>query len=198
MGYICVVTTTSKTETQHRCAWAESDALLRQYHDTEWGVPQHDSRALWEMLMLECFQAGLSWLIVLRKRDALRNAFAGFDPHKVAQFGEPDIARLLEDTRIIRSRAKIVATIASARIYLDMQNHGEDFAEYVWTLAGGKPVQNKGAVAASTPKSEEISKALKARGFKFVGPTIVYAFMQAVGMVNDHAPDCFRRKAVQK
>jgi DNA-3-methyladenine glycosylase I len=181
---------------KQRCKWAERDALMRAYHDAEWGVPQYDSRALWEMLMLESFQAGLSWLIVLRKRDTLRLAFADFDPHSVARFGDNDVLRLMGDAGIIRSRAKIEATINGARIFLDMQQRGDDFAQFAWALAGGKPVQNTGAVPASTPQSETISKALKSLGFKFVGPTIVYAWMQAVGMVNDHAADCFRRKQV--
>jgi DNA-3-methyladenine glycosylase I len=160
-------------------------------------VPEYDSRALWETLMLEGFQAGLAWIVILRKRDAFRKAFKNFDPAKVARFGEPDIARLLEDPGIVRSRAKIEATIHGARIYQAMQAAGEDFSTYVWNMAGGKPIQSTGAIPAKTALSEEISKALKKRGFKFVGPVIVYAWMQAVGMVNDHAPQCFRRKAVQ-
>jgi DNA-3-methyladenine glycosylase I len=181
-----------------RCAWAESDPIHLVYHDEEWGVPQYDSRALWEMLMLEGFQAGLSWAIILRKRDAFRKAFKQFDPKKVARFGESDIARLLNDEGIIRSRAKIEATIGGARAFLAMQAAGEDFSEFVWNLAGGKPIQNRGPVPAQTPLSIEISKALKARGFKFVGPVIVYAWMQAVGIVNDHASNCFRRKIVSR
>jgi DNA-3-methyladenine glycosylase I len=181
-----------------RCAWAASHPLYLAYHDQEWGVPQHDGRALWEMLMLEGFQAGLSWITILRKRDAFRKAFKQFDPKLVARFGERDIARLLGDAGIIRSRAKIEATIGGARAYLAMQAAGEDFSTFVWKMAGGKPIQNSGLVPASTPLSEEISKVLKKRGFKFVGPVIVYAWMQAVGMVNDHAPDCFRRKAVSR
>jgi DNA-3-methyladenine glycosylase I len=177
-----------------RCAWAANDALLRAYHDEEWGVPEYDSRALWEKLMLDGFQAGLSWSIILRKRDAFRKAFKNFNPKKVAQFGEADVARLLGDAGIVRSRAKIEATIGGARAYLAMQAAGEDFSEFVWNLAGGKPIHNKGAVPVKTPLSEEMSKALKKRGFKFVGPVIVYAWMQAVGIVNDHAADCFRRQ----
>ena len=178
----------------HRCAWAESDPLLCAYHDEEWGVPQYDSRALWELLMLEGFQAGLAWITVLRKRDAFRKAFKGFEPKVVAKFGEPEISRLLADPGIIRSRAKIEATIAGARIYEEMKRNGEDFSEFVWKLAGGKPIKNKTAqVPAKTALSEEISAALKKRGFKFVGPVIVYAWMQASGMVNDHDPCCFRR-----
>jgi DNA-3-methyladenine glycosylase I len=164
------------------------------YHDEEWGVPEYDSRALWEKLMLDGFQAGLSWSIILKKRDAFRKAFKKFDPKKVARMNAADIARLLKNPGIVRSRAKIEATINGARAYLKMQATGEDFSTFVWTLAGGKPIQNTGKIPAKTPLSEEISKALKKRGFKFVGPVIVYAWMQAVGIVNDHAPDCFRRK----
>jgi DNA-3-methyladenine glycosylase I len=182
----------------HRCAWAESDPLLRAYHDKEWGVPQYDSRALWELLMLEGFQAGLAWITVLRKREAFRKAFRGFDPARVARFGEADVTRLLGNPEIIRSRAKIDATIAGARIYEEMKRNGEDFSQFVWSLAGGKPIKNKtGEVPAKTPLSEEISAALKKQGFKFVGPVIVYAWMQASGMVNDHEPRCFRRNATK-
>jgi len=165
------------------------------YHDEEWGIPEYDSRALWEMLMLEGFQAGLSWITVLRKREAFRAAFRQFDPVKVSRFIDKDIARLLQNEGIIRSRAKIIATIEGARIFLEMQKSGTSFSEWVWNLAGGKPIQNTGPVPASTPLAETISKELKLRGFKFVGPVIVYAWMQACGIVNDHAPDCFRRSA---
>jgi len=180
-----------------RCSWAGSDPVYVAYHDTEWGVPEFDSRALWEMLMLEGFQAGLSWITILRKRDAFRKALKYFDPRKVARFTEADVQRLLLDPGIVRSRAKIEATIAGARIYLAMQKTGEDFSTFAWSFVNGKPIQNRGPVPATTPLAEEISKVLKKRGFKFVGPTIVYAWMQAVGMVNDHAPECFRRKEVQ-
>ena len=184
------------TRPVRRCVWADSDPMMRAYHDAEWGVPEFDSRALWEGLMLEGFQAGLSWAIILRKRDAFRQAFKNFDPARVASFGEADVIRLLENPGIVRSRAKIEATIAGARIYLEMQRTGEDFAGFVWGIAGGSPIKNTGTVPASTPGSEEMSKALKKRGFKFVGPVIVYAWMQAVGIVNDHSATCFRRKAV--
>jgi DNA-3-methyladenine glycosylase I len=177
-----------------RCSWSEGDGLYQAYHDEEWGVPQRDSRALWEMLMLEGFQAGLAWIIILRKREAFRKAFKNFDPGKVARFGEADVARLLEDPGIVRSRAKIEATINGARIYLEMKAQGEDFSKWIWDMAGGKPIHNHGPVPTQTPLSEQISKTLKKRGFKFVGPVIVYAWMQAVGIVNDHAPACFRRK----
>lgn len=183
----------SKTKAVTRCAWAGSDPLMQKYHDEEWGRPMHDSRELWETLMLEGFQAGLSWQTILRKREAFRKAFKNFDPKKVAKFDESDVERLLQDAGIIRSRAKIVATIEGARIYEQMRRDGEDFSRWVWEIAGGKVQVNRGPVPAKTPKSEEISKALKKRGFKFVGPTIVYAWMQAVGMVDDHHTTCFRR-----
>lgn len=176
-----------------RCQWCGSDPLYVAYHDEEWGVPEFDSRALWELLMLEGFQAGLAWIIVLRKRETFRAAFRNFDPAKVARFGPADVERLMANPGIIRARAKIEATIGGARAYLDLQNAGVDFSRWVWELAGGKPLQNTGPVPAQTPLSATISKELKRRGFKFVGPTIVYAWMQATGMVNDHAPDCFRR-----
>ena len=176
-----------------RCSWAGNDLLMQQYHDEEWGRPQYDSRMLWEMLMLEGFQAGLSWITILKKREAFRKAFRKFDPAKVARFEEADIEKLLQNEGIIRSRAKIEATIAGARIFQEMKKSGEDFSETVWKLAGGKPIQNHGPVPAKTELSEEISKALKKRGFKFVGPVIVYAWMQATGIVNDHDKKCFRR-----
>src|SRR5258708_39747025 len=155
----------------HRCAWAEGDPLMRAYHDEEWGVPEYDSRALWEKLMLDGFQAGLSWLTILRKRDAFREAFKNFDPEKVARFGETDIAKLLANAGIVRSRAKIEATIGGARAYLAMRDAGEDFSTLIWDMVGGSPIRNSGEVLAKTPLSEEISKALKKRGFKFVGPS---------------------------
>jgi DNA-3-methyladenine glycosylase I len=178
-----------------RCAWSDSDDMMRAYHDTEWGVPEYDSRALWEKLMLDGFQAGLSWAIILKKRDGFRKAFAGFDPKKVAAFTEADIERLVQDAGIIRSRSKIVATIGNAKAYLKMQAAGEDFSKFVWGMAGGKPIVGKGPIPTKTPLSEQMSVALKKRGFKFVGPVIVYAWMQAVGIVDDHAADCFRRAA---
>jgi DNA-3-methyladenine glycosylase I len=177
-----------------RCAWAEGDALMTAYHDTEWGVPVYDSRALWEMLMLEGFQAGLSWRIVLQRRDAFRSAFADFDPGKVAAFDDAEVERLMTDRGIIRARAKINATIGNAKAYLAMQAAGEDFATFAWALAGGAPRLGDGVtLPGSTPASHAMSAALKKRNFKFVGPVIVYAWMQAVGMVNDHASCCFLR-----
>jgi DNA-3-methyladenine glycosylase I len=178
-----------------RCNWAGTDPLMQHYHDTEWGVPEFDSRALWEKLMLDGFQAGLAWITILRKRDAFRAAFAGFEPGKVARFNETDIARLLGNAGIVRSRAKIEATIGGARAYLAMRDAGEDFSQFCWAFVGGKPLLGDGVtVPTQTALSADISKALKARGFKFVGPTIVYAWMQAVGMVNDHSCDCVRRR----
>jgi DNA-3-methyladenine glycosylase I len=180
-----------------RCSWAESDPLLRAYHDEEWGLPERDGRALWEKLVLDGFQAGLSWLTILRKRDAFRRAFQEFDPQVVARFGAADVARLVEDPGIVRSRAKIEATIGNARAYLAMAEAGEDFSEFVWGMAGGEPIRNDGrAVPTKTPLSEQLSRSLKGRGFKFVGPVIVYAWMQATGIVDDHAPNCFRRTAI--
>jgi len=166
---------------------------MQAYHDDEWGRPERDSRALWEKLMLDGFQAGLSWSTILKKRDAFRKAFQGFDPQKVARFTEKDVERLLGDAGIVRSRAKIESTIGGARVYLAMHEAGEDFSQWVWRFTGGKPLRNEtGKVPAKTPLSEQISKELKQRGFKFVGPTIVYAWLQAVGVVDDHTPDCFR------
>lgn len=182
-----------------RCAWAGADQLYRDYHDHEWGVPEHDGRALWEKLVLDGFQAGLSWITILHKREAFRSAFAGFEPEQVARFGEADVARLLADAAIVRSRAKIEAAIGSARAYLAMAEAGEEFGAWAWGFVGGAPIHNAwtgpGEVPAETPLSRELSKALKARGFKFVGPVIVYAWMQACGLVDDHVVACFRHGA---
>jgi DNA-3-methyladenine glycosylase I len=188
--------TTPKAATTRDCPWPGSDPLYLAYHDTEWGVPEYDSRALWEKLVLDGFQAGLSWITILRKRDAFRAAFDNFQPETVARYDENDIARLLTNAGIIRSRAKIQATIDGAKIYCDMQESGENFSAWLWNLAGGKPKINRFRtiqdVPAQTPVSVEMSKALRTRGFKFVGPVIVYAFMQATGMVNDHLTTCHR------
>jgi DNA-3-methyladenine glycosylase I len=179
-----------------RCAWAGTDPQMVAYHDEEWGVPERDSRALWEKLTLDGFQAGLAWITVLRKRDAFRKAFAGFEPTKVARFKEKDIERLLGNPGIIRSRAKIEAAIGGARIYCEMADRGEDFGEFCWSFTGGKVLKGDGrSLPAKTALSEQVSKELKRRGFKFVGPVIVYAWMQAVGIVDDHASTCFRRRA---
>jgi DNA-3-methyladenine glycosylase I len=170
--------------------------MLRAYHDEEWGVPEFDSRALWEKLMLDGFQAGLSWITILRKREAFREAFRNFDPEAVARFSQKDVARLLDNASIVRSRAKIEATIGGARAYLAMAAAGEDFSAFAWNMVRNKPVRNTGPVPVKTPLSERMSAELKKRGFKFVGPVIVYAWMQATGIVNDHSADCFRRGAV--
>ncbi len=176
-----------------RCAWAERDPLLTVYHDQEWGVPERDSRKLWEKLMLDGFQAGLSWLTVLRKREALREAFEGFDPARVVKYDETQIKRMLDNAGIIRSRAKIESTITGARAYLSMRSAGEDFATFIWGLAGNHPIRSTWeTIPTKSELSESISKVLKGRGFKFVGPVIVYAWMQANGIVNDHASGCFR------
>lgn len=177
-----------------RCAWVSDDPLYIAYHDTEWGVPERDSRALWECLMLEGFQAGLSWITVLRRREGFRRAFAGFDPAVVARFDEADVERLMGDPGIIRARAKIEATIGNARAYLAMQAKGEDFSAFAWGFVGGVPIRGEGVPVANSPLSAALSKALKQRGFKFVGATTVHAWMQATGMVDDHAPECFCRR----
>jgi DNA-3-methyladenine glycosylase I len=184
---------------RRRCGWVGNDPLLQSYHDEEWGVPERDSRALWEMLMLEGFQAGLAWIIVLRKREAFREAFAGFDPATVALFTGRDVDRLMSNPEIIRARAKIEATIAGARIFCEMRDRSEDFSALCWSFTDGQVVTGTGrAFPTHTALSTVISKDLKRRGFKFVGPTIVYAWMQAVGIVNDHSLDCFRRSQVAR
>src|SRR5579859_5671207 len=152
-------------DTVSRCSWAERDPLMRDYHDDEWGIPEYDSRALWEKLMLDGFQAGLSWSIILRKRAAFRKAFKNFDPVKVARFGERDVERLLRNPDIVRSRAKIRSTIAGARAFLAMKEAGEEFSAFVWGQAGGKPIRNTGPMPTKTPLSERLSKELKKRGF---------------------------------
>lgn len=176
-----------------RCGWAGQEQIYLQYHDTEWGVPEYDSRALWEKLILDGFQAGLSWITILRKRDNFRSAFAGFDPNVVAGWGEPEIERLLGDPGIVRHRGKIEATIGNAHAWQKIERE-QGFDRFLWRYVGGKPVQNTWASLAEvptfTPLSMQISKDLKKAGFRFCGPTIVYAFMQAVGMVNDHLITC--------
>ena len=178
------------------------DPLYEAYHDTEWGVPERDARALWEKLVLDGFQAGLAWITILRKREAFRQAFAGFDPEVVARFGEADRARLLADAGIVRSPAKIDAAINGARIWLDMRERGEDFSDFIWSFSDGRTIQNAfsdvGEVPAQTPLAMEMSKALKAKGFRYAGPVIVYAFMQAVGIVNDHLTCCFRHAPIRR
>ena len=185
-----------------RCAWVGRDPVYCAYHDEDWGTPERDARTLWEKLVLDGFQAGLSWITILRKREAFRSAFAAFDPDVVARFGEADVAHLLADQRIVRSRAKIEATIGGARAYLNLREQGEDFADFIWGFVDGRAIQNawteRRQVPTQTPLSVEVSKALKARGFKFCGPVIVYAFLEAVGVVNDHTTDCFRHDEVRR
>jgi len=183
------------SDNPHRCGWAGSNLLMQTYHDTEWGVAQRESRMIWETLMLEGFQAGLSWEIVLRKRDAFREAFAGFDPERVAAFDAGDVERLMANPGIIRARAKIEATIEGARIFNAMERDGESFADWCWSFVSGVPIRGD-VRTTQTDLSATISKAFKSRGFKFVGPTIVYAWMQAVGLTNDHEPTCFRRAEI--
>lgn len=182
-----------------RCAWAEGDALRAAYHDSEWGVPVQDDRRLFEFLILEGAQAGLSWDTVLRKRAAYRKAYARFDPRAVARFGPRDIARLLGDPGIIRNRLKVLSTVTNARAFLAVQAEFGTFSGYIWQFAGGRPIVNRWRTAkqvpASTPVSDAMSRDLKKRGFRFVGTTICYAYMQATGMVNDHLVGCFRHRA---
>ena len=180
-------------QTPARCAWCGTDPLYITYHDTDWGVPERDPRALWEKLILDGFQAGLSWITILRKRENFRAAFQGFHPETIATWGEAEIARLLANPGIIRHRGKIAGTIRSAQAYLRIEDR-EGFSPYLWSFVGGAPLQNRFTSAAQvptqTPHSLAMSKALKAEGFTFCGPTITYAFMQATGMVNDHMTHC--------
>jgi DNA-3-methyladenine glycosylase I len=185
-----------------RCPWPKQDPLYVAYHDEEWGVPEYDDRALYEKLILDGFQAGLSWITILRKRENFRRAFAGFDPEKIARFRSTKIESLMQDAGIVRNRAKIEGAVGSARAYLKIMESGPGFANLLWDYLDGKPKLNHfrstAQVPAETELSRKISKDLAARGFKFVGPTIVYAFMQAVGMVNDHLVTCHRHAACAK
>jgi DNA-3-methyladenine glycosylase I len=187
--------------TPRRCAWARDGADAR-YHDEEWGVPVHDDRRLFEFLVLEGAQAGLSWSTILKKRDAYRRAFSRFDPDKVARYTACDVRRLLADPGIVRNRAKIEATVVNARAFLDVQREHGTFARYAWAFVGGAPLQSvrrsTADVPAETDASRAFSRDLRARGFRFVGPTICYAFMQATGMVNDHVVGCFRRAPLRR
>ncbi|KMW59904.1 DNA-3-methyladenine glycosylase [Candidatus Rhodobacter oscarellae] len=180
------------------CTWPGTDPLYIAYHDTEWGVPEYDARALWEKLILDGFQAGLSWITILRKRDNFRAAFEGFDPRVIAQWAEPEVVRLLQDEGIVRHRGKIEATIGNARAWIDIEET-EGFSAFCWRHVGGAPIQNAwqstADVPAETEESKALSKALKKAGFRFCGPTIVYAWMQACGLVNDHVLGCPRREA---
>ncbi len=179
-----------------RCGWAGPEPIYTAYHDTEWGVPEYDGRALWEKLILDGFQAGLSWITILKKRENFRAAFAGFDPAEIATWGETEVARLVTDPGIIRHRGKIEATISNARAVLEI----DDFSDWCWRYVDGKPLVNRwtslAEVPAYTPLSEQVSKDLKKAGFRFCGPTIVYAWMQACGLVNDHLVTCPRHGAV--
>lgn len=179
-----------------RCAWVSDDPLYRAYHDQEWGVALRDDQRLFELLILEGAQAGLSWITILRKRTAYRRAFDDFDPVRIARYGEADRARLLADGGIVRNRLKIAATVDNARAYLSLVETEGDFAAFLWGFVGGRVRQNRWSdltqVPASTPESVAMSRELKRRGFRFVGPTICYALMEAAGMVNDHTTDCFR------
>jgi len=181
-----------------RCPWCGDDPLYREYHDKEWGTPLYDNQKLFEFLILEGAQAGLSWITVLRKRENYRKAFDNFDPVKIARYSDAKIAKLLQNEGIIRNRLKIESAIKNAKAYLAMQKNGEDFSEFLWSFVGGKPKQNTLAhishAVAFTPESDAMSKALKQRGFNFVGSTICYALMQATGMVNDHITTCYRYK----
>jgi len=186
-----------------RCEWASNvDLLYTKYHDEEWGVPVFDDRKLFEMLILEGAQAGLSWITILKKRQNYRNAFDDFDAEKIARYSEQKCAALLQDAGIVRNRLKINAAIVNAQCYLQVLEEYTSFSEYLWQFVDGKPIHNNWKclqdIPASSPESEAMSKALKQRGFKFVGPTICYAFMQAVGMVNDHTKDCFCYQAVTR
>ena len=182
-----------------RCPWAGADPLYVAYHDEEWGVPEYDDRALYEKLMLDGFQAGLAWITILRKRDNFRRAFDGFQPEKIARYTPKKIEALMGDAGIVRNRAKIEGAVKSAQAYLDIMDKGPGFSKLLWDFLDGKPKVNRfkrrGQVPAATPLSIKMSKELAARGFKFCGPTIVYAFMQATGMVNDHLVTCFRHPA---
>jgi DNA-3-methyladenine glycosylase I len=185
-----------------RCPWTREDALYRAYHDDEWGVPEYDDRALYEKLVLDGFQAGLSWITILRKRENFRRAFDGFAPEKIARYRGAKIEKLMADAGIVRNRAKIEGAVLSARAWLEAMEKGPGFSALLWDIAGGKPKQNRfrgiGQVPAETEVSRAMSKELARRGFKFCGPTIVYAFMQAVGMVNDHLVKCYRHAELAK
>ncbi|MFP4482191.1 MAG: DNA-3-methyladenine glycosylase I [Thermovirgaceae bacterium] len=181
---------------QNRCPWAEAHSLLREYHDTEWGVPLHDDRKLFEFLLLEGFQAGLSWLTILKKRENFRMCLEGFAPERLSRWGEGEVARALSDRGIIRNRRKLEGAIQNARAFLDVCENFGSFSDYMWRFVDGQPVvnswRNPSEVPAETPLSRRMSKDLRERGFRFVGPVVVYSHMQAVGMVNDHLVDCFR------
>ncbi len=186
-----------------RCPWGDSDdPLMREYHDSEWGVPVHDDRKIFEFLILEGAQAGLSWSTVLRKRENYRRAFAGFDPKKIASFSSKDVSRLLSDPGVIRNRRKIESAILNAKAFLAVQKEFSSFDPYMWSFVGGGPIRNKwrrlDQIPVTTPEARRMSDDLLKRGFRFVGPTICYSHMQAVGMVNDHIVGCFRHKEIEQ
>ena len=185
-------------ETKLRCAWCEKDDLYRNYHDNEWGKPVYDDATIFEFLILETFQAGLSWYTVLAKRENFRRAFENFDLKKIANYSEEKMAELAEDTGIIRNKLKIKATVSNAQAFIKIQEEFGSFSKYIWGFVDGKPIDNQpktlSEVKATTPISDALSKDLKKRGFKFVGSTVMYAHMQATGMVNDHIMECFTRK----
>ncbi len=185
-----------------RCTWAGSDPLMVRYHDREWGVPVHNDRTLFEFLLLEGAQAGLSWSTILRKREDYRKAFDGFDPERIARYSARTVERLLKDEGIVRNRLKITSAVSNAQAFLAVQKEFGSFDAYIWRFVGGKASRNRRCtlrdVPARTPESDAMSKDLKRRGFRFVGSTICYAFMQAVGMANDHTADCFRYRRVMK
>ncbi len=191
---------TSPKDDRIRCAWVGDNELYRQYHDTEWGVPVYDDRLQFEFLILEGAQAGLSWLTILKKREAYREAYQGFDPKVIARWGKREEARLLKNPGIVRNRLKIAASITNAKAFLHVQKEFGNFCDYIWGFVGGQPIQNHWKTMAEVPvttmQSDALSKDLKRRGFKFVGSTIIYAHMQATGMVNDHTTDCFRHPEV--
>ena len=179
-----------------RCAWANADPLLTVYHDTEWGVPLHDDQRLFEFMILDAFQAGLSWSTILKKRENFWRAFAGFDPARIARFTESDVRRLLADPGIIRNRLKVASAITNARQFLEVQQEFGTFDRYIWSFVDGRTIKNRRRslkqIPAQSKESEAMSRDLRQRGFRFVGPTICYAFMQAAGLVNDHLVSCFR------
>ncbi|HTY47404.1 MAG TPA: DNA-3-methyladenine glycosylase I [Methanomassiliicoccales archaeon] len=185
---------------KERCDWGDHEEM-KQYHDEEWGRPEHDDKKLYEHLMLDVFQAGLNWLMIMRKRDAFREAFDGFDPAVVAKYGNAKVEKLMRTEGIVRNRAKIEAAIANAKALLEVEKEFGSFDKYVWGFVGGKPVQNKwkslNEIPSSTKVAEQMSEDLKSRGFKFVGPTVVYSFMQASGIVNDHIVGCEQHEAVK-
>ncbi|WP_289043467.1 DNA-3-methyladenine glycosylase I [uncultured Olleya sp.] len=185
---------------KHKCGWCVGDALYEAYHDQEWGTPVYDDDTLFEFLILETFQAGLSWITILRKRNNFFDAFDQFDYKKIANYNEDKKTELLQNAGIIRNKLKINATITNANLFIDIQNEFGSFSDYIWAFVDNKPIKNKVQdykdAPANTELSDNISKALKKRGFKFVGSTVIYAFMQAIGMVNDHEIDCFRYNEV--